>query len=404
MKIMYLGFEGFDNPNGTNHLIIKMFDYLLDEGFEVYYVNSHSKGLEADIPDILVNRRNFTFDIIQRKVIGKKNFVHRYMDGIKYAHACKKSWIKHKNDIDLVILQSTPTAFASSKLLKKHLKCPIIFSSFDVFPNVAFDTGVLKNKLIYKILLKIQKKVYKNSDKIIVISEDMRNTLIKQGVADNKIVEIRNWYDDSKVRIVDYKENKFLQKYGIKKEYFFVQYAGNFGVTFDYKYILDVAASLKHNQLIRFQMIGDGAYKDDFVNEAQKRGLDNIDFYPWQPLDIISDVYSACDVAIIPLAKGVIKNSFPSKGSLLMACKKVILCATEQDSFYYKMINDNNVGICVSNQKPQEAVDALERIVAQKNLLDIIGNKAYEFGVANYSSSSNLPKLKYLLDTYVSKE
>lgn len=398
MRVMYFAFDGFDNPNGTNHLAIRMIDYLLDEGINIHLLTSHTKGIDPDIPEILKNRKGFTYDIVDRNIVNKQNFIQRYLDGIKYAFDCKKKWILQRDTLDAVILQSTPTVFFSSILLKRHLKKPVIFNSYDVFPNVAWDTGVLKNKLLYKILLFLQKTVYTNAERILVISSDMRKNLMKQGVSEEKIVEVRNWYDDKSVKHIPNEENRFIQKYQIDTEKFNVQYAGNFGVTFNYKYVLDVAEKTKIHKNIRFQMIGNGAYELAFKQEAQDRKLDNIDFYPWQPAEMISDVYSSCDVSLIPLSTGVINNSFPSKGSILMACGKVILCATEKSSDYYKMIQDNKVGVCVSNSDPQEAAAVIAALSQNKDLCLEIGENAKKFGMECYSSSVNLPILKKVIE------
>lgn len=398
MRVMYFAFEGFDNPNGSNHLAIKMIDYLLGEGIEVYLLTSHTKGVDPDIPEILKNREGFTYDIVNRKIVDKQNFIQRYLDGIKYAFNCKKKWLTQCNALDAVILQSTPTIFFSSMLLKRYFRKPVIFNSYDVFPNVAWDTGTLKSKMIYKILLFLQKRVYSNSDRILAISSDMRKTLMKQGVSGEKIIEVRNWYDDKSVKHICNEDNRFMQKYQIIPDKFYVQYAGNFGVTFNFKYVLDVAEMVKEHKNIRFQMIGNGAFESAFKQEALDRNLDNIDFYPWQPSEMISDVYSSCDVSLIPLSSGVINNSFPSKGSILMACGKVILCATEESSDYYKMINDNNVGRCVSNSNPQEAADAIYELSKNEGACLKIGENAKRFGREFYSSSVNLPILKNVIE------
>lgn len=394
---MYFAFEGFDNPNGTNHLAIKMIDYLLNEGIEVYLLSSHTRGIDKDIPEILKNRNGFTYDIVNRKVVDKQNFVERYLDGIQYALACKKKWMKQKDNLDAVILQSTPTVFFSSNLMRCFLKKPVIYNSYDVFPNVAYDTGALRSKLIFSILLKMQKSVYKNSEKIIVISNDMKKTLVKQGVNENKIVEIKNWYDEDTVHAVNLEENRFRKKYNISSDYFWVQYAGNFGYTFNYKFVLDTAERLINEKNIRFQMIGDGAFAQEFKCQAKERKLENIEFFPWQPAEVISDVYSCGDVEFIPLANGVINNSFPSKGSLLMACGKVILCATEAESDYYKMINSSEAGICISNRDVDRAVEAIKKLAEDSAYKKKLEDNAKVFGQKFYSSSENLPKFKSLL-------
>lgn len=402
MRVLYFAYEGFDTPNGTNHLAIKLIDYLLNQGFEVDLLTSHTKGEFDDIPDVLRGRERFRFDIVPRTNVGKLSFLKRYLLGIKYAYDCKKIWKKKKDKIDIVILQSTQTAFFSSRLLKRCFKGKVIFNSYDVFPNVAYDSGAIKNKLLYRILLKMQKALYKNCDSIVVISSDMKKTLMKQGVPDKKIVEIRNWFDDSKVGLVPADSNQFIKKYNVDTKKFYVQYAGNFGITFNYKYVIEVARLLLGFDDIVFQMIGSGAFEEQFKEEA--KAYKNIEFYPWQPLEIISDVYSACNVELIPLSKGVINNSFPSKGSLLMACGKAIMCATETGSDYYKSINESGAGICVSNTDPEEAAKKILELYNDREMLNKLESTAKEFGFKNYSSSVCLPKFKELLNEMVNNQ
>ena len=398
MKIMYFAFEGFDTKNGTNHLAIKMIDEFLKSNINVYLVSSHSTGFFSDIPNVLNERNGFSYDIIPRNIVTKTNFFQRYLDGFKYAINAMKKWRKTIASVDVIILQSTPTAVFSSILLSLFTKKPVIYNSYDIFPNGPYDIGAITNKHIFKILLFLEKIIYKNSEIIVVISEDMKSQLIKIGVPKSKIRVINIWYDDSSILEIPFNRNKFAKKFNLNEDYFYVQYAGNFGYTFNYKYILDISELLSQNKDIKIQMIGDGAFRSEFVAGAEDRGLLNIDFYPWQPIDMLSDVYSISSVQIIPLSKGVIWNSFPSKSSLTMACRRVFVCATEVESKYYDEINLNKVGICVSNESPQQAVDAILSLYEDEKKLNIIANNALKYAESVYSSSSNISMFIDLLE------
>lgn len=397
MKIMYLAFEGFDTQNGTNHLALAMMDDFLKAGAEVYLVSSHSAGLAEDIPDVLNGRKGFTYDIINRDKVEKTNFVHRYLDGVRYALNCKKRWKKHVDSVDVVILQSTPTAVISSLLLKLFYRKTVVFNSFDVFPDGLYHNGAIKNKLIYSMFHWMQKSVYKNSKKIIAISQDMKTTLVSNGVPESKIEIVHNWYDADAVRYIPEEDNRFIKKFDIDTEKFIVQYAGNFGYTFDYKMVLDVAEQLKCEPDIEIHMIGAGGFENKFKAEADERDLTNIRFFPWQPLDMISDVYSACSVELIPLTKSVIYNSFPSKGSLLMACGKCIVCAVEDDSDYFRSINANHVGVCVSRDNPNKLAEAILYLKNNPEQLRVIERNAVGYGREQYSSTVNLSKLRKII-------
>lgn len=400
---MYLIFEGFDTQNGTNHLALKMIDEFLVSNIDTYLVTSHSKGINDDIPSLLVGRNGFTFDIVNRAKVKKTNFVQRYIDGVLYSFKAMKAWRKNIDSVDVVIIQSTPTAVFSSVLLYLFGRKPIIYNCYDVFPDGAYALGAFKSKSLYSVLKLLQSLVYKSSSAIVAISEDMKRNMKSLGVPSDKVVEIKNWYDDSSVKLVDYSNNQFAKKYGISDKKFYVQYAGNFGYTFDYKYVIEVASILKSEHNIEFHMIGEGALKNQFLQEAKLRNLNNIIFYPWQPQNIISDVYSMSDVQLIPLSKGVIANSFPSKGSLLMACGKVILCATEANSNYYTTINENKIGFCVPNSLPEEAAKKIKYLFYNQTELKVIGDRAKLYGEKLYSSSANVYKYIDLVEEVIKK-
>lgn len=391
MKVMYFAFEGFDTLNGTNHLALKIIDTFLKENHKVYLLSSHSTGINADIPKILEKREGFSYDIVQRRKVSKTNFISRYLDGFTYALKGMRKW-KKVHDLDIVILQSTPTVFFSAVSLKLFLKKPIIFNSYDVFPNGPFLMGVIKNRIIYSILLSMQKVVYNCSSYIVVISEDMKKTFINMGINPKKLILIPNWYDDEKVKVIPKINNQFIQKYNIDTSKFYIQYAGNFGFTFDYKLIIDIALKLQNHNNIIFQMIGSGGLESEFKQAVNDAKINNIEFYPWQPSSIISDVYNAATIELIPLSKGVIFNSYPSKTSLLMACKKTFICITEKNSEFYKEINNNNIGFCFDYSETDKIIDCIINIAKNENILFDYEQSAYEYGKKYFSSQQNVIK------------
>lgn len=355
MKVLYFIFEGFDTANGTNHLALTTMYTLLDNGIDVYLMTSHSKGLFPDIPDSIKDRKGFTYSIINRGKVEQRNFIQRYKDGIKYAYHASKEWRKYINEIDAVILQSTPTAFYSAYFLHRYLKKPVIYNNFDIFPDGPYLFGAIKNKIVYRVLSILQNYIYKTSEKIVVISEDMKQTFIKKGINELKLVTIPNWYDSAVIREVRQSDNQFIKKFGIDRNKFIVQYAGNIGYTFNYHAVIEVAKLLKNDNGIEFHIVGTGGFEEDLKREAKENNLENIKFFPWQDSSIINDVYSACDIEFVPLSKGVIWTSFPSKCTLLMACGRTFLCMCEKNSDFYRFVNTEKVGLCVSRKDYETA-------------------------------------------------
>ena len=129
-------------------------------------------------------------------------------------------------------------------------------------------------------------------------------------VKEEKIHSIVNWFDDRSVHEVSWSENRFVNKYGLCKDKFYVQYAGTMGYVFDYKMVLNVAEKLKGYNDIEFHMIGEGSQKESFIKEAKERELSNIVFFPLEPQHMVSDVYSACSICLIPLKRVLLEILF----------------------------------------------------------------------------------------------
>jgi len=398
MNILYITAEGFDTPNPNNQMAEVMIRDFLDNGHTVHLIQSHRKGINEDIPSSLKDREGFKCDTVVRKVVDKTRFLKRYYNDVLYAFKSIKYWNKIKN-ADVIYLQSNPTIIflmALLKLLKRNV--PIVYSIYDVFPGHAFDIGVIRSKLIFNILRLMQKPCYYLPSAVTVLSEDMKNKVVEQGAKEDKVFVVPAWFDVQSTKEVSKEDNKFIEKYNIDTSKFYVQFAGSIGYVFNYKTVIELAKRLKDNADIELQIIGDGNKKDEFVSEAEKLGLTNIKFYPLQPIDMVSDVYSACSVAIIPLMRGVIGNGVPSKAPILMACNRVIINSVEIDSEYAKMFAENDMGISVDIEDYDALKGAVLDLYNSPEKIKRMAINAKKYSKLNYSSSRSTKVLMEIFD------
>ncbi len=398
MKILYITAEGFDTPNPNNQMAEVMIRSFLEKGHKVHLIQSHRKGINPDIPASLKNIEGFTVDTVQRKVVDKTNFIKRYIDDFKYAFSSMKYWKKVK-DADVIYLQSNPTILYPMCLLRLFKrKLPIVYSIYDVFPGHAYDIGVINSKFIFNILQLLQKPCYKMATAITVLSEDMKKKVVLQGAKREKVHVVPAWFDISTTREVPQAENRFIQKYNIPTDKFYVQFAGTIGYVFNYKTVLELAKRLKAEPGIVIQIIGEGNVKEQFMAEATELQLDNISFFPLQPVEIVPDVYSACNVCIIPLKKGVIGNGVPSKAPILMACKRTIVSSVEMDSDYARMFSEHDMGIAVDVSDYDALANAIVELYHNPEKIKKMAENAYDYGSENYSSTKSTAMLINILE------
>lgn len=400
MKILFITAEGFDTPNPNNQMAEVMINDFLDAGHQVHLVQSHRKGVCPDLPASLEGRIGLSVDTIVRDVVDKSNFIKRYFNDVKYHFDSLKYYRKVK-DADVIYLQSNPTIYFPMIFIKLFMrKMPIIYSIYDVFPGHAYDIGVINNKFLYNIFKWMQKPCYKWVSAIAVLSEDMKDMIVKEGARPEDVYVVPAWFDVRTAREVPVEENQFIRKYNIDKSKFIVQYAGSIGYVFNYKTIIELAKRLKGDDDIVLQMIGDGPAKEQFMAEARENNLTNIEFYPLQPIPLVPDVYSTGDVCIIPLKKGVIGNGTPSKAPILMACKRVILNCVESWSKYYKLFDEYDMGYAVDVNDYDGMADVVRRIKANPEEASRKVMNAYQYGQAYFSSTRSVGILLDVMDRY----
>lgn len=391
MKLMYIAsIDFYAKPNPSYHLMTSMLEDFLKAGIDILLIGCAEEGIEKHIPDNLESSSGFSSYLIPCKKVKKSSFARRYIEGIRYAIRTKKYIKKYIQECDVIFIQSSPTVLYNLYYARKYAKNKkIIYNVQDMFPGSSIASGIMPQKWMQNLFFFLQKKAYRKADRIVAISEDMKSKLIEQGVSAQKICVIVNWFDDISVHEVERENNRFIKKYNLDEKIFYVQYAGTMGYVFDYEMILKVAERLKNCTDVIFHMIGEGSQKENFIQAAKKKNLDNIVFLPLEPQEMVSDVYSACSVCLIPLKKGIIGNSVPSKAGLLMACKRPIITSVDENSDYYCMIK-NHAGIAVSNDDPEGVAQAIIQLRNNESLCVELGEKGYEYGYELYSRSKNM--------------
>lgn len=348
---------GFDRHATSEHLLCAVIDQLCKAGHSVHVIQKDTGGNLPPIPEKLKDYP-ITTSVIPFQAADKGNFVARYLTELKYIRACKK-YIT--SDFDAVFIQSNNVAgFAVRAIRKKMPKAIVTFNVQDIFPyNAVYSGGVKKNSIVFSVLAGVQRYGYKHSDHIITISEDMKDTLVADGTPKNKVEVIYNWsYQDELYEGVDLAPVSHLFRSG----YFHVVYAGNIGVMQNVEILIDAAKIMKEDKDVWFHIIGNGVYREKLEEKAKAYGLEHISFWPMQPPELAPVIYSAADVNVIPLVKGVYRTALPSKTATCLACQKPIIFAIGKESrFGMKAMEEAGCPVVEADQA-EELAQAIREV------------------------------------------
>ncbi|HII4436638.1 glycosyltransferase family 4 protein [Clostridium perfringens] len=288
---------------------------------------------------------------------------------------------------DAIFVQSTPpTQGAMAAIIKKIKKIPFVYNLQDIFPDSMITMGMItKKSAIYKFGRIIENFTYKNADKIIVISNDMKENLIKKGVLDDKISVISNWIETDIVKPIKKSENYMYDKFNLNPNDFHVVYAGNLGHAQNIEVIINAAKFLEGYKKIKFVIFGKGNQEEKYKNMASKLKCENIVFLPIQPYDKVSYVYSLADASIVSCKKGFGGSAMPSKTWSIMATGTPVLASFDEGTDMEKIISLNNLGLFSNADDVNKLVNNIKYLYFNKKETKKMGENARVYVEKNVS-------------------
>ncbi len=366
MKIMMILSMSLEESGPSIHLINDIILEGLTHGHQIITVERSTKHSSVDLK--FSNNKNYTRLIVKNSDINKTSFINRYIAEVNYARQCRK-YYKEYRDVDIVFLQSCNNAYYQIKHISRYLKAPIVYNVQDIFPNNLLLLPVLsKRSIIYKILILLQRKAYKQSDSIITISEDMKQTLINDKVPSEKITVIYNW--GSYNSLITKTNNEFIQKNNVDINKYNVVYAGNVGRMQNIWIVIKAAALLKNYQYIKFYIIGDGVEKQAIVKYAEENQLNNIFFLPMQNSKSAINIYSMADINLIPLVAGGIYTALPSKTANCLYCRNTIIACIDDQSKFAKLLDKSNNCYVVNSNDSEALANQILKCYENKDVHD----------------------------------
>lgn len=219
---------------------------------------------------------------------------------------------------DHVIVTSPPlTVGIIGYAIRKFMKGSMILDVRDLWPESAVILGELKPGSLRKAAYLLEKKLYDNSDCLLIAIPGFKNYL-EDHTRGKKIISLPNGVS-----------SRFLKKadqcfdYPYKK--FKVLFSGNIGLAQDLENVINAAEFIKDKN-IDFVIIGDGARREEIQQFASLKNLKNVRFI--DPVDqntLIKEIKTS-SVCLVPLMKSnLFKNAIPSKMIEYMACSRPVI-------------------------------------------------------------------------------
>lgn len=283
MKVTYFHQHFKINSGGTRSY--EFSKYLVKQGHQVTMITGN--GNQNILKDGIKVKSTKT------KYSQNFSFIRRILSFVHFMIVSTFIGLKEKGT-DVIYATSTPLTIGVPALIVSKLKRKsYIFEVRDVWPDVPIELGVIKSKLLQKILFKFESIIYKNAAHIVVLSEGMKENLHKKkSVPLNKITVITNLSMNNHFDKLE--TNERIEN----KDKLVCIHPGTMGIVNGLDFILDVAEQFPNDDII-YLLIGEGNQKNNLIKKVKRNNIKNVIIKDGLPKDEVIKEIKKSDVGIM---------------------------------------------------------------------------------------------------------
>lgn len=291
MKLLYLHqyFTFPDSSGGTrSYDLSKEF---IKNGIDVTIITTSSsiKNMNFKKRWTYIERESIKLWVLKSSYSQKMSIPKRVLSFLKYVILASIKIINIKADV--VLATSTPLTVAIPAIWKKKVsKTPFIFEVRDVWPEGPIQQGYVKNKLLIKLLRKIEKYIYLQSSYVVALSIGMKNDILSR-VKLEKIDVITNISELKRFKDISKKVDLNIDLSNKKT----ILYAGTLGPVNDIMYVAKLAEKMiKIDPDVLFLIFGNGSEKEKIISYCQEKNILNKNIVFKEPIskDSLPHLYS----------------------------------------------------------------------------------------------------------------
>jgi colanic acid biosynthesis glycosyl transferase WcaI len=271
-------------------------------------------------------------------------------------------------------LISVPAAMAS-----RFKRAHVVNWLQDVFPEVATELDFKDMpSLVSGALAHLRDGSLNTAARNVVLGDVMAQRITQRGIAPQHIRVIHNWSSGDQIRPVPPERNPLRGEWGLDGK-FVVGYSGNMGRAHEFDALLEAIARLWHRPDITFLFVGGGKQRKKLESEVARRGLANVLFKPYQPVERLVQSLSVPDCHVVSLKPALEGLMVPSKlYSSLAAGRPVIFVGARDGEVMRVMGAGPAFGIHVLPDDVDGLVGAIERLAGDKGAAAALGRAGRE--------------------------
>lgn len=284
--------------------------------------------------------------------------------------------------VDVIYATSTPLTVGIPAMVLKRLKrVPFVFEVRDQWPEIPLELGIIKSRFLVKLLLWLEKTIYKSSSAIVALSPGQADG-VRKVLTENKEIKVIPNSCDREFFHPDIDSSVIRKKYGWDGKLVLL-HAGAMSRINNLDFVIDAAVKLKDYTNIMFVLIGDGNQKPILESRVRELGLTNVGIFPSVPKQKLPEIYAAADVGLMIIGNYPIvqHNSANKFFDSLSAGKPVLL---NYSGWQREILEDNEAGFGCELCNLDEFVEKILYLHSHRELVRTMGQNARQVSLEKF--------------------
>jgi colanic acid biosynthesis glycosyl transferase WcaI len=291
---------------------------------------------------------------------------------------------------DVILSPSPPLSIGiNAYVLSRLLGAKYIYNVQELYPDIAVNLGVVRNRRLISWLSAIERFIYNHAAAVTTITDSIQEK-VRQRIRDaGRVRMIPNYVADEDT-VVMARDNPFARQYALL-ERFVVTYAGNLGLPQNLWLMFEAAVLLRDVPGIAFMIIGEGTAKAGLRAAVERERLTNIHVVDYQPIAAMPGIYAASDVFFVGQMPDAHTDGIPSKIYRIFGNRKPVLAVTPTESDLAQCVRTAGGGVVVSENTARALADAVLSLRASPSQCQAHGQNGYTY--AQQFSRGNVSRL-----------
>jgi colanic acid biosynthesis glycosyl transferase WcaI len=378
MRIIILNQFFYPDHSATSQLMTELAESLIERGVEVTALAGRGRYNGGEKLPPREQYKGVRIERAWATGFGKRSIARRISDYLSFYLGASWKLLRLPSH-DLVMALTTPPLIGLVALLVGRLRgMRVITLVQDLYPDIAVALGTLRaGSPATRALEWISKEVLKRSDRIIVLSDSMRERIAaKVGDARaSRIDVIHNWADGADIRPLTGASNPFVSEHNLGDS-FVVLFSGNLGRVNEFSTVLEAARLLRDRSDIVFLFVGEGAKRSEIQDFRNKHGLESVMLLDYEPRHLLRYSLAAGHALLVTLEDGLAGLSVPSKVYAIMAAGRPLLFVGDPRSDVARLIAENRCGAVVASGDTSRLVEVIETWSSERSKVEELGAAA----------------------------